>query len=115
MAVIIPPDIIQIVGHLSGADAGVVRHQEGVRTQLLSYVHQAGIIIAKAAIEKEQIDGAHDPSDFLSRIAYVLGDEMVQAGPLEILSRLRRPVGFQLERNEPPSAQLPKRIGDPKP
>src|SRR5229473_5702896 len=101
MTVIIPADILQIIRHLRGADAGIVRHQHRVGAQLLADIREAWIIILEAPIEEEEIDGSEDAPDFLASIAHVLSNEIIQAGAFEILPRLGRPIGIKLKSNQP--------------
>src|SRR5712692_4066555 len=107
MAVVIASDVLQVVGHFGGPDAGIVRHEQSVRTQLFPDIHQTRIIILEAAVEEEQIDRANHLFDLLSRIADILSDQMLQAGALEILPRLSGSIRLDFEGDEPAPTQAP--------
>src|SRR5438876_10840147 len=110
MAIVIASNVVQVVGHFGGPDAGIVRHEQSDRTQSCPNVHQARIIILEAAVEEEQIDRANHLFDHLSRIADILSDQMLQAGALEILPRLSGSIRLDFEGYEPAPTQAPQRI-----
>jgi hypothetical protein len=106
-------DISEVVRHLRGPYAGVIRYEQGAVAQGSAAIQEAGIVIRKAAVEEEQIDGAAYFSNYFAGIAVKLPNKFRDAGSLEITACLRGALGILFKRKQPSPAQFTQNIRDP--